>query len=162
MKRLGLLLAIMCMFGVVANAQQDFQKGNCILNAGVGVGYGVPVSVSAEWPVATNMIKGRNGAIGIGPYIGFNLPCIDRNMGFDLGFRGAFHYQWPEKLDTYAGLNLSFHGYNDKDVDEFKSGVACSLFVGARYYFWNKVGLFAEIGGGLNFGALSIGACFKL
>lgn len=160
MKRLGLLLAILCMFGMVANAQQDFQKGNCILNAGVGVGYGVPIAVSAEWPIATNMINGNNGAIGLGPYVGFNIPCIDKNPSFDLGARCAFHYQWPEKLDTYAGLNVSFHGYKDNNV--FHPSIGCSLFIGARYYFWDTIGLFAEIGGGFNYGALSVGACFKL
>jgi len=160
MKRLSLLLAILCMFGIAANAQQDFQKGNCILNAGVGVGYGLPVAVSAEWPIVTNMIKGNNGALGLGPYVGLNLPLSsDQYLSFDVSARLAFHYQWVEKLDTYAGINVGFHGYND---DKFYPGVHASAFVGVRYYFWDSIGLFSEIGGGLKYGAFSIGACFKL
>lgn len=158
MKRLGLLLAILCMFGIVANAQQDFQKGNCYFNAGVGIGYGLPISVSAEWAVAANMIKGNNGAIGVGAYLDFN-PLIEGNIGFNIAARADFHYQWVEKLDTYAGIGLGFFGRNNDG--DFRANPHVSAFVGARYYFWNKIGLYAEAGGGLGLGALSIGACFK-
>lgn len=161
MKKLGLLLAFVCMFGMVANAQNDFQKGNCIINAGLGIGYGIPVSASAEWAVATNMINGNNGAIGVGPFLSFNLPTGSRYMGFDLGVKGSFHYQWVDKLDTYAGLALAFHGYNDY-YNNFYSGVGISALVGARYYFWDNIGLYSELGGGTSYWGWTIGACFKL
>lgn len=159
MKRLGLLLAIVCLLGVsTANAQSTFKKGDCTANVMLGVGAGLPVSGSFEWSVASGFIKGNNGSIGVGPYVGFRIPLGKDQVGcLDVSARAAFHYQFVEKLDTYIGLGLGMWGTTNNG---FAAGLGISGYLGARYYFWNNIGLCTELGYGISY--FSIGACFKL
>ena len=158
MKRLGLLLTIVCLLGIsTANAQSTFGKGDCAANLMVGVGSGLPVSGSMEWPIASGLIKGR-ASIGLGPYVGFRIPLGTNQVGcLDVSARAAFHYQFVEKLDTYVGLGLGMWGTFD---DKFGAGLGVSGYLGARYYFWDHIGLCTELGYGISY--FSIGACFKL
>jgi len=158
MKRLGLILAILCMFGMVANAQNTFKKGDCTANLMLGVGAGLPISGSAEWAVASGFING-NASIGVGPYVGFRIPLGTNQFGcLDISARAAFHYQFVEKLDTYIGLGLGL--WNNFHKEGYNAGFGVSGYLGARYYFWNNIGLCTEFGYGISY--FSIGACFKL
>ena len=158
MKRLGLLLTIVCLLGIsTANAQSTFGKGDCTANLMVGVGSGLPVSGSMEWPIVSGLIKGR-ASIGLGPYVGFRIPLGTSHVGcLDVSARAAFHYQFVEKLDTYVGLGLGMWGTFD---GKFGAGLGISGYLGARYYFWDNIGLCTELGYGISY--FSIGACFKL
>lgn len=158
MKRLGLLLTIVCLLGIsTANAQNTFGKGDCTANLMIGVGSGLPVSGSMEWPIVSGLIKGR-ASIGLGPYVGFRIPLGTNQVGcLDVSARAAFHYQFVEKLDTYVGLGLGMWGTFD---GKFGAGLGISGYLGARYYFWDNIGLCTELGYGISY--FSIGACFKL
>ena len=190
MKKFLLLVAVFCFLGISVNAQDVFRKGDIVANAQIGIGtysgYGIgfpPTSVSVDFGAFENLIKGNNGSIGIGGYIGFanyrnksvnNLITYkNRVMRMCFAARGSFHYQFVDNLDTYAGAMLGLYTYNSKHVvkdnngnsvvtDEqhtSNAGFAHSLFVGARYYFSDSFGVNAEAGYG--FTNIAIGITFK-
>ncbi|MDR1557649.1 MAG: hypothetical protein LBS88_11585 [Tannerellaceae bacterium] len=154
---------------VAVNGQEIFSKGAQRVNAGIGVGTGIPVEVSYERSIIDGLIKGKNGAIGVGAYGGwYHRSVSDWSYNhYVLGARGAFHYQFIDKLDTYGGLML---GYNiatarwagDGESIGAASGSAFgySLFVGGRYFFKPKLGVYSEVGYGISY--LSVGVTFKL
>lgn len=162
-----------------ASAQADIDKGNVLLNAGLGFGYyyagGVPVMFSAEFAI--------NDVITVGPYLG--ITSYNRNYGFgykysynfiDFGARGAYHFSKhlnlnTDKLDLYGGVFLGYVAssftYRDNNGnkvnggnDLYGSGVRGGLFGGARWYFSNRFGAYGELGYGL--APLSIGLTFKI
>jgi hypothetical protein len=165
-----MLLAGLCLLWMVAaNGQEIFSKGAQRVNAGIGVGSGIPVEVSYEHSVIDGLIKGNNGAIGVGAYGGwYHRGLSDWSYNhYVLGARGAFHYQFIEKLDTYGGLMLGYNIATASWAGEGESiGTAAgsafdfSLFVGGRYFFKPKLGVYGELGYGISY--LSVGVTFKL
>ena len=163
MKKL-VLVGLFLIAVVAVNAQDVFSKGTNILNAGIGVGTGIPVEVSFEHSIIDGLIKGENGAIGIGAYGGWyhNSEGDWSYNHYVIGARGAFHYQFVDKLDTYAGTML---GYNIASVSGDGVGSATgsvfdfSLFVGARYFFKPNLGVYAEAGYGVS--NLGVGVALK-
>jgi hypothetical protein len=138
MKRL-IILSLMSFLMVAANGQEIFRKGTNIVNLGIGLGSGIPIEASYERSLVEGLINDENGAIGFGGYFGWHLQS-----NVVIGARGAFHNQFVENLDTYAGLML---GYN---IDSALVGSASfSAFLGARYYFTPKIGAYAEVGYGI-------------
>ena len=169
-------LAALALIGSVslANAQEVFHKGTTAINAGVGLGSyysGLalpPLSVSLDYGVTGNMINGNNGSISVGGFLGYTATKKfygDAGASIAvLGGRGAFHYQFAPKLDTYAGLMVSYDIVSS-NYDAFSnyiktSHIDWSLFLGARYFFTEKIGGFAELGYG--FYNLNLGVTFKL
>ena len=172
-------LAALALIGSVslANAQEVFQKGTTAINAGIGLGSyysGItipPLSVSLDYGVADNLINGNNGSISVGGFAGYAASSFSGwtadkvTVSYAvLGGRGAFHYQFAPKLDTYAGLMVSYDIVSS-NYDAFAnyiktSHVDWSIFLGGRYFFTEKIGAFAELGYG--FYNLNLGVTFKL
>ena len=171
-------LAALALIGSVslANAQEVFHKGTTAINAGIGLGSyysGItipPLSVSLDYGVADNLINGNNGSISVGGFAGYTATshtygAYKSTFSYiALGGRGAFHYQFAPKLDTYAGLMVSYDIVSS-NYDAFSnyiksSHIDWSLFLGARYFFTEKIGAFAELGYG--FYNLNLGVTFKL
>ena len=172
-------LAALALIGSVslANAQEVFHKGTTAINAGVGLGSyysGLalpPLSVSLDYGVADNLINGNNGSISVGGFAGYTASSHTYGTYkstfsyIALGGRGAFHYQFAPKLDTYAGMMISYDIVSTPDswanyVWSYGSRVDWSIFLGARYFFTEKIGGFAELGYG--FYNLNLGVTFKL
>ena len=173
-------LAALALIGSVslANAQEVFHKGTTAINAGIGLGsyYNSlsipPLSVSLDYGVTDNMINGNNGSISVGGFVGYAASSYSGwiadkvNVSYAiLGARGAFHYQFAPKLDTYAGLMVSYDIASASSNNVDTSWVATSnfnwtLFLGGRYFFTEKIGAFAELGYG--FYNLNLGVTFKL
>ena len=169
-------LAVLAIVGSIsiANAQEVFHKGTTAINAGIGLGsyYNSlsipPLSVSLDYGVTGNMINGNNGSISVGGFLGYTATKKfygDAGASIAvLGARGAFHYQFAPKLDTYAGLMVSYDIVSS-NYDAFAnyiktSHVDWSIFLGGRYFFTEKIGAFAELGYG--FYNLNLGVTFKL
>jgi hypothetical protein len=179
---LGLLLVFS------ANAQQStFEKGNHVANLGIGLGNALytgggytskipPISVSYEVGVIDNVAE--KGVIGIGGYLGYTSAKYSWGyFGYNyewkytnivLGVRGAFHYPLVDKLDTYGGLMLGYDiakvsepsGYSGTGYSALGSHVILPGFVGARYYFTDKISGFGELGWGIAY--LTIGVSLKI
>ena len=174
-------LAVLAIVGSIsiANAQEVFHKGTTAINAGIGLGsyYNSlsipPLSVSLDYGVADNLINGNNGSISVGGFAGYAASSFSGwtadkvTVSYAvLGGRGAFHYQFAPKLDTYAGLMVSYDiasaSSNSSYVDTSvaTSSINWTLFLGGRYFFTEKIGGFAELGYG--FYNLNLGVTFKL
>jgi hypothetical protein len=129
MKKL-LLLFLVGLFSLsqLVAQQSTFEKGSKVLNLGIGFGstlytgsyykIGVPpISASLEVGVADGILD--KGSIGIGGYLGFSSHRYSYSYigytdswsysNFIIGARGAFHYPFVDKLDTYTGLLLGFN-----------------------------------------------------
>ncbi len=150
---------------------QAFQKGTTTINAGIGVGtalggYGKvrpAISLSVDhgiWEV------GGPGVVSLGGYAGttgYKYSDSSYNAKWNyiiVGVRGAYHYNGFENLpnlDLYGGAML---GYNivkyTSDLDEeyfgknYGSRIGLSGFLGARYFFSDMFGVYAELGYGVS------------
>lgn len=159
-----------------ASGQARYDKGDFLLNAGIGLGYyyagGVPLLVSGEWAV--------NDVFTVGPYLGYTSYSYRygffgsnynyRYTFFDLGVRGSYHFSElfeirDEKIDVYGGAFLGFvvSNYSGDDFsgydDPYAGGLRLGIHVGARYFFSEKVAGYGELGYGI--APLSLGVTFK-
>lgn len=166
-----------------ANAQEIFHKGNQTASVLVGLGVynnGIPpIVLSYEYCVADNLINGNNGSIGVGAEGGyFAIKYGNKTVNSWLhsglvGGRASFHYQFVDKLDTYAGLflgailtggstNTLVVGDQDVKVNN-NSDVSASfgwgVHFGARYYFVPNFAINAELGYG--FSIANLGVTFR-
>ncbi len=125
------------------------------------------------------------GTWGLGGYVGYksasykahylNYYSYDYNYTWlVIGARGTWHYnEWHgDKWDTYGGIMLAYRGVTFKDKTDYGqygylgtyaysgSGIGFSGFLGARYYFSDKIGAYSELGYGLSW--LQLGLTVKL
>ena len=150
------------MFSVAVNAQDAFAKGDKVIQAGIGVGstlsgYGgaIPINASFEMCIKDNLFDEKS-SIGVGGYFAF---ASYRSVNFFFpGVRGAFHYQFIDKLDTYAGLMMGIRHWRWADHWSYTDFII-PFFAGARYYFTDNIGAFAELGYGI--AAFQFGVSFK-
>lgn len=164
------VLGVLALLGTtgLAQAQDVFGKGDKMINLGLGLGSSFgslslpPISASFDYGVADNLINGDNGSISVGAQVGF-AGSKYANIGL-VGARGAFHYQFASKLDTYAGLMLGYNYVNWKtgyDASFYSyDSFGYNVFIGARYFFTDKIGAFAELGYGIAY--TTLGATFRL
>jgi len=165
------VLGVLALLGTtgLAQAQDVFGKGDKMINLGLGLGSSFgslslpPISASFDYGVADNLINGDNGSISVGAQVGF-AGSKYANIGL-FGARGAFHYQFAPKLDTYAGLMLGYHiasvsetGYYGNSL--VGSGFDLGVVLGARYFFTPRIGAFTELGYSLPY--WNLGVTFKL
>jgi hypothetical protein len=183
MKIKGFLIAAILLCSLISLFGQTptFEKGNKVLNLGIGFGgYGTwgyavsvpPVSASLEVGILDGILE--KGSIGVGGYIGYSSY---KQSGYVIDYwtfnrlfiaaRGVLHYPLVDKLDTYGGLALGFnyyawkwHGEGANGIEPGSSGLGTSFFVGGRYYFNEKLAGMAELGYGISY--LNLGVAFKL
>lgn len=97
---------------------------------------------------------------------------LDAGWNFNnliLGVRGALHYQFVNRLDTYLGLFLGYNITMTNDYGSFPSGLRPSapavggfefaFYVGARYYLTQRFAVFGEVGYGL--ATVNLGLAYK-
>jgi hypothetical protein len=157
-----------------ASGQARYDKGDVLLNAGIGLGYyyagGVPLQLSGEFAV--------NDVISVGPYFGYTSYTYNWGFGggrwrytfLDLGVRGSYHFSElfeirNEKIDVYGGAFLGYliSSYSGDDFgtsNPYGGGLRLGIHVGARYFFSEKVAGYGELGYGI--APLSLGLTFKL
>lgn len=164
------------------SAQTDFNKGDKVLNLGIGFGSTLysgtgykttvpPISASFEYGIVDGLIDG-NASIGVGGYFGYTASKYEypglkdfKYSSVIVGGRGSFHYSFLEKLDTYTGLSIGYNIVSLKDDNSFgtiaaeSSSVYLGWYAGARYYFTNSIAAMAEVGYDIAY--LNIGVAFK-
>lgn len=179
MKKIFALAIAALLFAVQLSAQKPlFEKGDKALNIGIGLGStyyssyytsrAPAISASFEYGVADQIID--KGSIGVGGYVGYASAKYEdwwKTTNIIIGARGVFHYPLIEKLDTYTGLMLGYNVVNVKYTGSYSglysasgSGLASAWFLGARYYFNEKISGMAELGYGIS--VLTIGVGIKL
>ncbi len=172
---------------VSAQKTSFVQKDNVV---GLGIGFGgnlysgyygsgikrIPaISVYYEHCVKDNLWDEKS-SIGVGGLLGYSSAKWDETIMGDkygwkssniiIGARGALHYAFLDKLDTYTGLMLGYDIVSQKWTGNktglgsaAASGFTWSWFVGARYYFTDSFAAFAELGYGI--AILNLGASLK-
>ena len=182
MKR-NLFLTLSICFGIIASAsaqQPAFLKGDNVVSLGVGLGgylgtgnwtgSGIkktPLLVASFDHCIMDNLFDEKSSIGIGGLVGYkSIKWADywKTTYIVIGARGSFHYALVDKLDTYAGLHLGYDIANTKWIGHDTgsagaSGFSYGFFVGARYYFTDAIGAFAELGYG--YSVLNLGVAFK-
>lgn len=181
MKKIFITFFMLCAITAASFSQATFVKGTNIFSAGIGLGsnyYGSgykmtvpPIFASYEYGVVDNLFNDGKGAIGVGGLIGYtgaSWKYVDTSYNVNymtFAAKGNLHYEFVEKLDTYAGLTLGYytvnHSVSDKSIpwDGGAGSFAWGLNVGARYYFSPNIAGMAELGYGIS--VLNIGVSFK-
>lgn len=106
-------------------------------------------SLDFNWTLTSGMFNagkfGQNGAIDLGLYYGF-APYSAGDYDFSqhcVVARGAFHFEFVQNLDVYAGM---FGGSNLFIGDDTDSKPCIGAFAGAKYFFTEHVGVKVEFG----------------
>ncbi|NGM64469.1 hypothetical protein [Sphingobacterium sp. SGR-19] len=162
-------ITLACILYATTSAAQSFQKGDKMLNVGVGIagGFGIPVGLSYEQAVSDR--------ISVGAYAAFST---EKESFGDYGnwkythilaaARGSYHLKVNStKFDPYGGIMLGYNiasvkwdGDDDAPFSTSAGGFLWAGHIGSRYWFSEKFGAFAEIGYGA--AVLNIGVTFKL
>jgi len=139
-----LFFIVMLIFaGTAADAQAWTGKGDQKINAGISAwGYGTGITGTYDYGL-NNLIS--VGA-GLNAYFDNYKDNDNDNRVFVFG-RLNFHLketlQLPEKLDIYPGIDIGIVG----------SDFGLGAHIGARYFFTDRIGVFAEFG---NNGSLGV------
>jgi len=142
MKKLFFMFVLL-LAGTFANAQAWTGKGDQKINAGLSAwGYGTGVTGTYDY--------GLNKLISVGAGLNIYFDNYknndDKNRAFVFG-RINFHLkdalQLPEKLDIYPGADVGVVG----------NSFGLGAHIGARYFFTERIGVFAEVG---NNGSLGV------
>lgn len=142
MKKLAFMLMLI-VTGTTVNAQAWTGKGDQKINAGLSVwGYGTGITGTYDY--------GLNGLISVGAGLnGYfsNYKDNDNDNSVFIFGRLNFHLkdalQLPDKLDIYPGIDVGVVG----------SDFGLGAHIGARYFFTERIGVFAEVG---NNGSLGV------
>jgi hypothetical protein len=176
MKKILIFFIVLAAFGTVAVSAMDLTSppetisgSHALVNAGIGIGsarYGKmtipPLIATVDIPVALGGLPfSFGGMFGFtqsrwnywgSDYLAYNV--------FVFGGRANYHFNFEvDKLDVYAGLTLGWEigtwsSSNNVDDSWLKyygnySGFHFGFQAGARYFFTNNAGVFAEAGYGL-------------
>jgi hypothetical protein len=183
MKKL-LMLLVVIVFTVTQLVAQTptFNKGDKVLNLGIGMGSTTYSGFNMAALFATSFEVGiidkiaRKGTIGVGGFLGFSsyknpyLAYDYRNSDFIIGGRGTFHYPLVNKLDTYAGIMLGYDigthhylgsGSEPPYYDPTLGGFVSILNAGVRYYFSRNFAAMSELGLGYGTIYLTFGGALK-
>jgi hypothetical protein len=164
---------------------QPFQTGDKVITASLGIGSTLytgtgytgtvpPLSFTFEYALQ----EMGPGILGLGAYFGissykYEASVLGSTYGWKysntiIGARGNYHYNFHEKIDTYAGLLLGYNIVSSKATGDWPggvtgsatgSGVAWSLYIGGRYFFTDNIAAMVELGYGIAW--LNIGVAFK-
>ena len=180
----GIAVSILLIFASTFTHAQQFRKGDKDLNLGVGFGatwYSgyywqttiPPLSVSLDYGFRDDLGPGVIGIGGYMGYAGYKTTWYGADYGwkytsFLIGAMGTYHMTFTDNLDTYAGLILAFRAESHKEFGNLPAGLpvathtglAGSLFVGAKYYFTDNFAVKDEVGYGITW--LTLGVSFKL
>lgn len=134
---------VLMLAGTFVNAQAWTGKGDQKINAGLSAwGYGTGITGTYDYGLNKLISVGA----GLNIYFDNYKDNDDKNRAFVFG-RINFHLkdalQLPEKLDIYPGADVGVVGSN----------FGLGAHIGARYFFTERIGVFAEVG---NNGSLGV------
>ncbi len=187
MKRI--LFYFICFLFSFSISAQSFQKDTNVIGAGLGIGgsYG-SYTYNSQTP-AISMFYERGvwdgvgpGTISLGGYFGFKsykyhgsdfFGTYDYKWNYSIfGLRSAYHWNFTEdqKFDPYAGVMLGLYSLNFRSKYSYSgtpfsqpnyggTTLTSSVYLGARYYISDNMGIYGEVGYGVSY--LTLGAQIK-
>lgn len=173
MKRGIILFAALLVAGMTAEAQTQntFGGGDIVLSAGIGAGTALnigntvvpPIVIQGEYGIVDNLFAAGRKSFYYYPYDTYRQKI----NSFLLGVRGTFHYQFVERLDTYAGITLGGEIANVREEGRWWNGqppryggFLADVFIGARYYVVPQLAVYGELGFGVAY--FTLGVSFKI
>lgn len=176
-----IVLFLSLSFVQISAQKSAFAKNDNVLGIGMGVGdrsYSrlkhssykrTPYFFATYERCIIKNVFDEKSSIGAGGQIGLSSITWNdywKRRHLKISTRGAFHYAFVDKLDTYAGLafGIDFESWNyyNKWYDSKNNNSASAVyafFAGARYYFTDNFAGFAELGYGIT--VFNFGLAFK-
>ena len=160
--KLSHLFIAFIIFGLSSVGVAQSASGEKTANLGLSLGYGIGLNAALDVNVAPNISVG-----GIGTFSNRNFGFGVNYSVFSVGARGAYHLgeilSEPLSLDTdkhdpYIGVGLIYTGVTSNGYSGTFGGLNFGGVAGYRYFFKDKLGIYAEGG----FPLSSIGLTFKL
>jgi hypothetical protein len=159
------IFAVALMLGMSSVNAQSFDEGTKVIQAGIGLGsdFGTPIGASFEYGISEK--------IGVGAYFGYaskTFPVFldEYTVTYMLfGAKGNYHFYQSDQIDAYGGLILGYNAATAKWKGSSTlptptvGGVTYGGVIGARYYFTESIGAFAEAGYGISY--LTVGLAYK-
>ncbi|MEP7106390.1 MAG: hypothetical protein ABI760_00380 [Ferruginibacter sp.] len=189
MKKTSLLVAMLVTTATTLLQAQPFKKGTNVLSAGIGFGSSIGSGYSGTQSPAISVQYEKSlwevndiGVISLGGYAGrksFSGSSKSGSFSYSqkwnytiIGLRSAFHYTGinSHKLDVYAGAIWSYNmlSYKFRDnsgnssvynAHNYGSTAGFTGYIGGRYFFKEKLSVFAELGYGVSY--ITAGLSFK-
>jgi len=179
MKKFIVGCGLVCLIAVQVSAQiPTFVKGDNVVGAGIGFGGNLysglvwsgvkstPAILAHYERCIVDNLWDEKSSIGVGGQIGYASAKWEYHGGLygwkrsdlNIGVRGALHYALVDKLDTYAGVVFAYNivtweywgVWGTESKSSSPSSLRSSFFAGARYYFTDSFGAFAELGYGVS------------
>ena len=130
-----------------------FEKGSSLtgVNVGVKLANENRTAVSAFYEYGLSKLFINECTLGGGFFGGYYKNKLGDEIQkiYIIGIRLNVHYQFVDRLDTYAGIDPNFN-IKTYRIGEDRAKFGCYVHVGARYYLTNWFGLFAEASTGHN------------
>jgi len=152
MKKLFASLVLVFALFTSTNTFAQFEQGDNLFNAGINLGgpWGGGFGLGASYEA------GIHDFISVGAQVDWvNWTSYWKYNFLTLAGRGSYHFGKHfltiDNLDLYAGVALGYRISNDPFDNTwigtvYSSGVHFGGFAGARYYFQENFGVFAEVG----------------
>ncbi|MEM6806047.1 MAG: hypothetical protein AAF696_31910 [Bacteroidota bacterium] len=150
---------------------QGFEREHKLLGIGVGIGNG-------NFPFGVHFESGIADQISVGGFAGYSSYSSQlSNIRYILASaRGSYHFGnhfdgLDDVWDLYGGLSLYYlnTSSNTTSSNPFlgteasrssRGSMGLAIFLGARYFFSDQMGVFAELGTGLAW--IQVGLAVKL
>ena len=155
--KLSIILSFVALSGFALRAQYTdlytFEQGKSLVgvNIGVKLANDNKAAVSAFYEYGISKLFVDECTLGGGFFGGFYKDRLGDEIQriYIAGIRLNVHYQFVERLDTYAGIdpNFNIHTYR---IKKDKAQFACYFHIGGRYYLTDWLGVFAEMSTGFN------------
>jgi hypothetical protein len=157
MKNLAFIFILTVVTVFTANAQYDdlytFEKGESLVGVNLGVKLGIDskTAVSAFYEYGVSNLFVDECMLGAGFFGGYYRNELKGEIEkiYIAGVRINVHYQFIDRLDTYAGIDPNFNIKTYK-LQKDEARFTCYFHIGGRYYLTNWLGVFAEMSTGYN------------
>ena len=130
-----------------------FEQGNHLAGANVGVKLANEnrTAVTAFYEYGLTRMFVDECTLGGGFFGGFYKDQLGKEVEkiYILGIRLNVHYQFIDRLDTYAGIDPNFNIRTYK-IEKDSAKFDCYVHIGGRFYLTNWLGVFAEASTGYN------------
>ena len=156
-----ILITSLCLLSVLSSFSQPYQKGNMLLNAGyqfAALSHDnsafndlnmKPLSATFEYFILSKDKLSLSAGLTAGIFMHHVEDRVF--MVGKFGIPVQLHFSPVPKLDTYLGYRPYWHQdeHNPPDNSNSYTGLNSEMFLGVRYCFTKKIGVFAQVASGV-------------
>lgn len=164
MKKVLIIFAAILSLSICASKQSYAQTVFDVGNLGMNIGFGIndadenvfqpSFNFALDYGFLGGIINGK-GSISAGGY--FGIAHGSKTVGgaklthsaWQIGTRGAFHYQFVPNLDTYGCISVGYlhwnHDWSDDRPPEFSDGEPKVFPTAGVRYMFGTCGVYSEL-----------------